>query len=202
MTTLWLLSPPTPLLFQGQEFGASCPFLYFADHNEKLAPMVHDGRKEFLRQFPSIANVGAVEQMDDPAAPATFERCKLDFTERARHAPLYALHIDLLALRRDDEGFAAQRSDRMHGAILGPRAFLLRIFHSGGDRLIAVNLGDERVLDPAPEPLLAPRAGRAWRRLLTSEDVKYGGKGYAEPHVKGTWQLTAQSTSVFREEEA
>jgi hypothetical protein len=36
--------------------------------------------------------------------------------------------------------------------------------------------------------------------VLTSEDVKYGGKGYAQPHVDGVWQLTAQCASVFREE--
>src|SRR4030095_559325 len=99
--------------------------------------------------------------------------------------PLYDLHIDLLALRRNDAGFAAQRADRLHGACLGPRALLLRIFHAEGDRLIVVNLGDDLKLDPAPEPLLAPRMGRAWRRLLTSEDVRYGGKGHAEQHSKG-----------------
>jgi maltooligosyltrehalose trehalohydrolase len=200
MTTLWLLSPPTPMLFQGQEFGASNPFLYFADHNRELAPMVHRGRKEFLRQFPSIASAGASEQLDDPASPDTFARCKLDFSERETHAPLYALHVDLLALRRADACFSEQRSDRMHGASLGPRAFLLRFFHPNGDRLIVVNLGDDLTLDPAPEPLLAPRSGRSWQHLLTSSAVKYGGKGYAEPHRDGVWALTAQTTSVFREE--
>jgi maltooligosyltrehalose trehalohydrolase len=201
MTTLWLLSPPTPMLFQGQEFGASAPFLYFADHDARLATKVCEGRKEFLNQFPSVQS-GGPEAIDDPAAVATFERCKLDFAERERHAPLYRLHIDLLALRRNDQGFAAQRSDRLHGAILGPRALLVRIFHADGDRLITLNLGDDLKLDPAPEPLLAPRSGRIWRRLLTSEDVKYGGKGHVEPHAQGVWQLTAQSSSVFREEDA
>jgi maltooligosyltrehalose trehalohydrolase len=201
MTTLWLLSPPTPMLFQGQEFGASGPFLYFADHDARLAPKVYEGRKEFLTQFPSVKSSGP-EAIDDPAAAATFERCKLDFAERQRHAPLYRLHVDLLALRRNDPAFAAQRADRMHGAILSPRALLVRIFHADGDRLITVNLGDDLKLDPAPEPLLAPRSGRSWRRILTSEDVAYGGKGYIEPHSNGMWQLTARSSSVFREEEA
>jgi maltooligosyltrehalose trehalohydrolase len=200
VTTFWLLSPPTPMLFQGQEFGASTPFLYFADHNRELAPMVHRGRKEFLEQFPSIANAGASEQIDDPASPATFARCKLDFSERQAHAPLYALHVDLLALRRTDACFSEQRNDRMHGASLGQRAFLLRFFHPSGDRLIVVNLGDDLKLDPAPEPLLAPRSGRTWRQVLTSSAVKYGGKGYGEPHDNGAWFLTAQSTSVLCEE--
>lgn len=202
ITTLWLLSPPTPMLFQGQEFGASTPFLYFADHNTELAPIVHAGRKEFLKQFPSIANAGASDRIDDPAAASTFERCKLDFSERRTHAPLYALHTDLLALRHSDDAFAAQQASSMHGALLGAHAFLLRFFHPNGHRLIAVNLGDDLGLDPVPEPLLAPRAGRRWHLLLDSEDVKYGGKGYAAPEREGMWQLTAQSACVFREETA
>lgn len=200
LTTLWLLSPPTPMLFQGQEFGASCPFLYFADNTPELAPVVHAGRRDFLRQFPSMASADGRERIDDPAALATFERCKLDFSEREKHAPLYALHTDLLALRHDDEAFAAQQAATLHGALLGPRAFLLRFFHPSGHRLIAVNLGDDLVLDPAPEPLLVPRADRRWQLLLDSDHPKYGGKGYAEPEREGAWQLTAQSASVFREE--
>jgi maltooligosyltrehalose trehalohydrolase len=202
LTTLWLLSPPTPMLFMGQEFAASAPFLYFADHNRELSPMVARGRKEFLRQFPSIATGGVSEQLDDPGARESFERCKLDFSERAKHAAAYALHTDLLALRRDDESFASQRADLMHGAMLGAAAFLLRFFHPAGDRLITVNLGHDLKLDPAPEPLLAPRAGRRWRHVLASEDVKYGGNGYAEPHAAGVWFFTASSACVFREEEA
>jgi maltooligosyltrehalose trehalohydrolase len=201
LTTLWLLSPPTPMLFQGQEFAASTPFFYFADHNRELSPTVHSGRKEFLRQFPSIGgSARATEQLVDPADPATFERCKLNFGERTAHAPLYALHIDLLSLRRRDACFSAERADQMHSACLGASAFLVRFFHPEGDRLICVNLGADLSLDPAPEPLLAPRAGRTWRNLLLSEDLAYGGKGHVEPHREGVWHLTAESASVLCEE--
>jgi len=55
MTALLLLGPGTPMLFQGQEFAASTPFLYFADHNPELAKLVAAGRQQFLEQFPSIA---------------------------------------------------------------------------------------------------------------------------------------------------
>ena len=52
MTALMLLMPATPMLFQGQEFSASTPFLYFADHKPDLAKLVRQGRCEFLSQFP------------------------------------------------------------------------------------------------------------------------------------------------------
>src|SRR5690606_24209863 len=55
-TTFWLLAPPTPMLFQGQEFASSAPFVYFCDHHAELAPVVERGRREFLEQFPSIAS--------------------------------------------------------------------------------------------------------------------------------------------------
>ena len=48
MTTLLLLAPGTPMLFQGQEFAASSPFLFFADHKEELAKLIGKGRAKFL----------------------------------------------------------------------------------------------------------------------------------------------------------
>jgi maltooligosyltrehalose trehalohydrolase len=197
LTTLWLLAPPTPLLFQGQEFGASTPFFYFADHPPELAELVAKGRRDFLSQFPSIADERARMRLAKPADRATFERCKLDFSERKKHAALYQLHKDLLALRKDDQVFAAQRSDALHGSVLAEQAFLLRFRCELGDRLIVVNLGPDLELRPAPEPLLAPASGCGWRLVLSSEDVKYGGSGFTPPYADGTWTLTARSTSVL-----
>src|SRR4029077_18273574 len=56
MTALLLLGPWTPLLFQGQEFGSSSRFVYFADVSKDLREPVREGRFEFLAQFPSMAS--------------------------------------------------------------------------------------------------------------------------------------------------
>jgi maltooligosyltrehalose trehalohydrolase len=197
LTTLWLLSPPTPMLFQGQEFGASTPFLYFADHRPELGELVAKGRRDFLSQFPSVSDPRVSARLAKPAERATFERCKLDFSERTKHAPLYALHRDLLRLRHEDAVFASQRADAMHGSVLSEHAFLLRFRSQLGDRLIVVNLGSDLELKPAPEPLLSPPAERRWLHVLSSEDVKYGGSGFAPPYDEGKWQLTARSAHVF-----
>src|SRR5207253_6272345 len=123
MTALFLLMPGTPMLFQGQEFAASSPFLYFADFDGDLAEAVRKGRGEFLRQFPSIAEL---ERRDgvlaDPGDPATFERCRLDFAERETHATAYALHVDLLRLRREGAALRAQRPGGVDGAVLSTSA--------------------------------------------------------------------------------
>ncbi|MDQ3549046.1 MAG: malto-oligosyltrehalose trehalohydrolase [Chloroflexota bacterium] len=58
LTALLLLSPGTPMLFQGQEFGASSPFWYFADHGGDLAGLVSAGRADSFRQFPSVMDFG------------------------------------------------------------------------------------------------------------------------------------------------
>ncbi|HVS39406.1 MAG TPA: malto-oligosyltrehalose trehalohydrolase [Gemmataceae bacterium] len=190
LTALTLLAPGTPMLFMGQEFAASSPFLFFADHNEKLARLVRQGRAEFLKQFPSLVVFEQQAALADPSDPHTFERCKLDFTERQSHAEWYALHRDLLKLRRHDPVFHAQKPRGLDGAVLAPEAFVLRFFGDGGDdRLLLVNLGRNLHLDPAPEPLLAPPENRVWQILWSSEHPRYGGDGTAPLDMEENWRL-------------
>src|SRR6185437_3077304 len=98
-TALMLLLPATPMLFQGQEFGATAPFLYFADHKPELAKAVQKGRAEFVKQFPSLASEAAQAGLPVPHDPATFERCKLNWSERDDPNVFVRLHRDLLEMR-------------------------------------------------------------------------------------------------------
>ncbi|HEX8904237.1 MAG TPA: malto-oligosyltrehalose trehalohydrolase [Longimicrobiaceae bacterium] len=196
MTALTLLMPGTPMLFMGQEFAASVRWVYFADHEPELAGKVWAGRKEFLAQFPSIDTPEMLGRIPDPAEPATFEGCKLDFGERETHAAAYALHRDLLRLRRETPAFAAQDASRVHGAVLGPAAFCLRYLHKEGDRLLVVNLGTQVDLTPAPEPLLAPPAGMRWRLEWSSESPKYEGAGTPPVESEGGGWLLPGDTAV------
>ncbi len=197
MTALILLGPGTPMLFQGQEFASSAPFFYFADHNPELAPLVAKGRREFLKQFPSLALAEVQGRVPDPADRHTFERCKLDHSERGRHREAHALHRDLLHLRRDDPAFRAQRQRGIDGAVLSPSALVLRFFDEQGDRLLIVNLGRDLNLDPAPEPLLAPPEGQAWRLLWSSEAYAYGGCGTPTPEGDFNWRIPGECTLVM-----
>jgi maltooligosyltrehalose trehalohydrolase len=197
MTALLLLAPPTPMLFQGQEFAASAPFLYFADHTPELASVVDRGRREFLAQFPSIAQPAMQRILARASDPATFERCKLDWRERDTHQEIYVLHQDLLRLRHTDRAFSQQRADLMHGAVLADKAFVLRFFCGQGDRLLVVNLGGDLALRPVPEPLLAPPEDADWQHVWSSEHPKYGGQGYGQVYNAGVWHLPARSAHVF-----
>jgi maltooligosyltrehalose trehalohydrolase len=178
LTAALLLGPGTPLLFQGQEFAASSPFLYFGDQGRAIADEMYRGRKDQLSEFASLAMAEAKRLIPRPDDPETFARSKLDHSERSRHAEAYALHRDLLRLRREDPVFRLQRRCGVDGAVLGPGAFVLRHFgDEGDDCLLVVNLGPELHLDPAPEPLLAPPSGALWDRIWSSEDPRYGGGG-------------------------
>jgi maltooligosyltrehalose trehalohydrolase len=188
LTAFWLLSPATPMLFQGQEFSASAPFLYFADHEVDIAKLVREGRQEFLRQFRSLSGESSPAGFNDPSDRRTFERCKLDWSERQMHVEAVNLHRDLLRLRREDPTFAAQDANRLHGAVLGAEALMLRFFgEAGDDRLLVVNLGRDLDWQPSSEPLLAPPPGGDWQILWSSEDPRYGGSGAAPLDVRQWW---------------
>jgi maltooligosyltrehalose trehalohydrolase len=202
MTGLLLLSPQTPMLFQGEEYNASSPFPFFAAHDGDLARMVSEGRATFLTQFPSVAAVGAVNVMPDPASPDTFASAKLDWDERERHREALALHRDLIALRKSDPVISAQRGVAEHGidgAVIDTGAFVLRYFAvDGDDRLLVVNLNARFHADPIAEPLLAPPSGMRWRTIWSSEDPRYGGSGTAELDAKGQgWWISAQSAVLL-----
>jgi len=157
MAALLLLGPQTPLLFQGQEFASSKPFLYFADHKAELAAAVRKGRADLLSQFPSARRVA--DTFAAPEEVETFERCKLDWSERETHHEALTLHKELIALRR------AYSTELFDGAVLSDDAFVLRFVD---DRLLIINLGPELDLDPVAEPLLAPPWGREWSLLWSS----------------------------------
>jgi maltooligosyltrehalose trehalohydrolase len=197
MTALLLLAPPTPMLFQGQEFAASAPFLYFADHTPALASVVDRGRRQFLAQFPSLARPAMQRVLARASDPTTFERYKLDWRERDQHQESYALHQDLLQLRHTDPAFSQQRADLMHGAVLADQAFVLRFFCGHGDRLLVVNLGGDLALRPVPEPLLAPPADADWQHVWSSEHPQYGGQGCGQVYKAGVWHLPARSAHVY-----
>jgi maltooligosyltrehalose trehalohydrolase len=208
ITALTLLAPGTPMLFQGQEFGASSPFLFFADQNAELNQKIREGRAEFLAQFPSLATPEMQSRFADPGDPATFERSKLDHSERTSHREIYDLHRDLLKLRRAEPVFQAQERRGLDGAVLSSQAFVLRFFGDpgggpGDDRLLLVNLGLDLHLNPAPEPLLAPPADSEWATLWSSENPKYGGIGMpsldSPPRDSGeNWRIPGHAAVVLK----
>jgi maltooligosyltrehalose trehalohydrolase len=203
MTALVLLMPGTPMLFQGQEFGATAPFRYFADHKPELAQAVQKGRAEFVSQFPSLGSPEMQQRLSPPHTVETFERCKLDWDEYERHVPQRRLHEDLLALRRSEVAFRAQTPGAVDGAVLAAEAFVLRFAtpREEDERLLVVNLGADLVDGSFAEPLVAPPAGARWVVQWSSEHPDYGGYGTPPVTTDQGWRIPGHSALVLRPED-
>lgn len=198
LTALMLLSPQTPMLFQGHELGSDRPFFYFCDHHPELARMAREGRRDELAGFRGTTLPEMREALADPGARSTFEGSKLVEPGDYREVAEFRLIRDLLKLRREDPIFRAQDSERIHGAVIGPEAFVLRYFGELPDcRLVLVNLG--RDLDPEAntEPLLAPPPGMDWSLLWHSESPRYGGSGVPPLDPDQPWHAPGHSAVVL-----
>jgi maltooligosyltrehalose trehalohydrolase len=201
-TALLLLGPWTPMVFQGQEYAATTPFVFFADHKEEIARLTAQGRREFLSQFPGVSTEAMQRALMDPAKEETFQLSKLDFRQREQNARFYAMFKDLVSLRKTDAVFSLQGQLGIDGAVLSERAFVLRFFGHEADRILIVNLGSDLYFGPVSEPLLAPPRDRKWRMLFSTEDPTYGGSGTAEVILDDGWRIAAESAAVFASEMA
>lgn len=200
LTALLLLGPQTPMLFQGQEFGASSPFYYFADQSGELIDIVRKGRIDFLKQFPSLKDPTFAETMPGPAERSTFERSKLNWSELEGNAHIAALYRDLLTLRRRFQAEARDKGcPRIDGSVLGPAAFSLRFFADDPEheKLLLINLGEDLSIASRADPLISPPVDRQWNMVWSSEDMAYGGGGRRPFDLQRRWTLGADTALLF-----
>lgn len=198
MTALWLLSPGTPMFFQGQEYGADTPFYYFSGHTGDLARAVTEGRGKFMLQFANQDTPEMRARFRDPQDSDTFGKSRLNLAEQSRHPEIVRLHTDLLALRRNDPVLSARSSASIDGAVLGDSCFVLRyLTATHDDRLVVVNLGTGIDLPHLPEPLVGPPAGHQWQVRWSSELPAYGGSGSSAPDRFGVWHVPGESTQLL-----
>ncbi|GAA1630814.1 malto-oligosyltrehalose trehalohydrolase [Georgenia ruanii] len=106
---LVLLGPYTPMLFMGEEWGATTPFLYFTDHDPELGALVRQGRTQEFGGHGWAELYGGPVEVPDPQSPETFARSRLDWEEPARpeHARLLEFYRSLVRLRHTEPDLAA-----------------------------------------------------------------------------------------------
>jgi len=195
-SALLLLSPATPLLFMGQEWAASTPFLFFTDHDAELGRLITEGRRAEFAGFTAFSG----ELVPDPQARATFEDSKLRWDERMEppHAGVLRLYRDLISLRRHP-ALRERGRDSFTVLALGESALVLRR-HGPTPQdtlLIIVNLRDTLQLDlPAHAATTAP-AGLRWAALLDSQDERYGGPGAARLMPQATLAMDGPGAVVL-----
>ncbi len=189
MSTLFLLSPYTPLLFMGQEWNARTPFLYFTEHNEELGRLVTEGRRKEFAGFTQFAGA----QVPDPQAPETFARSRLDWEEarRPEHAGVLSLYRELLRLRASEPALKDKRRGRYEARALGPGALVLE--RRGPEEQVLHVLVNVRGTLEHRLP-----AGTRAEVVLWSEAPRFGGAVEAPPLREGVVRLEGPSAVVVR----
>jgi len=168
VTAAVLLSPFTPMLFMGEEYGETAPFPFFVDHADPaLVEAVRRGRRAEYAAF-------GVEEVPDPADPATFEAARIDWSGRATESgsSRLALHRELLRLRSEVPALAPGERAAVDARAEGDLVIVRRAGSAGEtDAVLLLHLGDE----PA-RPELDLDEG-VWRVALDTADEAWGGPG-------------------------
>jgi maltooligosyltrehalose trehalohydrolase len=157
-TTMLLLSPKIPMLFIGEEWGSTTPFLFFTDHNKELAGLIREGRRKEFQHFAAFKDEKLREKIPDPNDPATFASSIPDPEEAktSKHAGIYAMYKKLLDIRRTHimQGIPNCRS--LGARALTPSA-VIGAWRMGDAKTLtcAANFGDTAVpLETPPGTLL------------------------------------------------
>ncbi|MGH6904358.1 MAG: malto-oligosyltrehalose trehalohydrolase, partial [Geminicoccaceae bacterium] len=146
MQAVFLLAPNVPLLFMGEEWGATQPFCFFTDFHDALAAAVREGRRREFGKFPEFASEEARAQIPDPNAVSTFAASRLDWSvpDRPEHAAWLDLVRELLRIRHEAivPRLAGIGGSAAEAAILGDTT--LRVtwqLGDGGMLALIANLG-------------------------------------------------------------
>jgi maltooligosyltrehalose trehalohydrolase len=173
-TVLLLCAPETPLLFMGQEWAASTPFLFFTDHNRELGQLVTEGRRREFKDFSAFADPQARQRIPDPQNPETFLRSRLHWSESARepHASTLRLYRALLELRRTESLLRDWEWRGFHAAAVSDNAIVLvRTANEAEALVVVVQLQGAGAVD-----LQTAGIGSwdpSWEQLLSTEDPQF-----------------------------
>jgi maltooligosyltrehalose trehalohydrolase len=185
MSALLLVSPFTPLLFMGQEWGATMPFPFFTDHPQPLGRRVARARR---RELASLLGCPP-RAIPSSQAPSTFASARLDWAERERpgHAATLALYRELLALRRAHP--ALRRRDRasFRARPAGRTGVVLERRGPNGERLLAV-VGVRGRVDA--------EVGPGARVVLCTEEARFGGRGAGVALTSGRLRFLAPAACL------
>lgn len=168
-----ILSPHVPLLFMGEEYAETAPFLYFVSHSEQqLIEAVRQGRR---MEFAVFARQG---EPPDPQAEETFLRSKLnpELRHQDPHKMMSRYYRELLRLRREVPALATLSRERTSvAADEAANALFIRRWHGDEEVILALSFANACVRATTPWP-----AGR-WEKLLDSADASWLGPGSALP---------------------
>ena len=176
-SALLCLAPYTPLLFQGQEWAASTPFLFFTDHHEELGKLVTAGRRREFAGFKGFSDPESTKNIPDPQAETTFQHSKLRWeeVEEGGHAKVRALYKEALRLRREEPALG-RRNNRQDWQAVALGNETVALVYTEPDRgemcMVVCNLtgGDQSAR-------LGIDEGPKFELIFSSNEERFGGDG-------------------------
>ncbi|MHC2991954.1 malto-oligosyltrehalose trehalohydrolase [Pontibacter sp. HJ8] len=189
-----LLSPFTPMLFMGEEYGEENPFLYFVSHtDQELADAVRKGRKE---EFSAFAWQG---EAPDPQAEKTFHTSKLQrsYQQQEQDRQLREFYKELIRLRKSTPALMRPDKQKLH-VLADKDAQVLHLIHFGESPYIycLFNISNQ------PQTTTIEREVEAlWTLSLRSSEERFGGTATTLPHEVSTGQeisLPPASLTIFQ----
>ncbi|MEO9253996.1 MAG: DUF3459 domain-containing protein, partial [Tepidiformaceae bacterium] len=191
-TLLLLLLPQTPMLFQGQEYFAATPFLFFTDYEAELGELVTEGRRQEFADIAAFRDPELRHKIPDPQSKNTYLQSKLDPAERESDGGQAALrlHTESLRLRREDTALVTMRDGRppMDAVAFGDALLVTMSPPNQPERLVAVNFGDS--------PATVAIDGSV-EVMLHSQERRFGGDGRAPQVSSGSIKLPPRSAALF-----
>lgn len=190
LSVLLCLCPFTPMLFMGQEWNASSPFLFFCDHNEDLGKKITAGRKKEFAAFPEFAG-GKSQEVPDPQAESSFIKSKLNWEEMntPKHMECLRLYQESLALRSAERAFRPKSRTSWSVSLWEDRVIALRHEDKENAFLLLFNPKGEAEITLPPE--------HGWEVLLSSNAKRFGGTRTEDIHPKQI-QFLESETVVLR----
>jgi 1,4-alpha-glucan branching enzyme/maltooligosyltrehalose trehalohydrolase len=167
MQAVLLLAPNVPLLFMGDEWGATQPFCFFTDFHDELADAVREGRRREFKKFPEFASEEARAHIPDPNAVSTFAASRLDWSvpEQPEHAEWLDLVRRLLRIRHEIivPRLAGVRGGAADATLISGAGLQVGWTLGDGARLTLIaNLGDQALSacpPPAGDPIFTSAPG-------------------------------------------
>lgn len=170
-----LLSPYVPMLFMGEEYGETAPFLYFVSHSDRdLIEAVRKGRKA---EFAAFHEIGGKEA-PDPQSEETFKKSRLNWDKRTsgEHRILWLFHQKLLQMRRDIPALRNLDWNQLEVTVLKPEKVLRIHRHHEDSRILCwLNFGSEAV------KIAENNKSGIWEKILDSSEETWGGIGSKLP---------------------
>ncbi len=183
-----LLSPYIPLLFMGEEYGETAPFLYFVSHGDPdLVRAVREGRK---REFAEFHEEG---EPPDAESPETFNRSTLnwDLLDQDRHQCLWRFYQRLIQLRRDIPALACLDDRAIDARYIEAQGLIsVRRWHDASQVVCLINFQPDTVS-------YIPVLDGQWQQRLNSAAATWMGSGSETPEIWETGKMATLPPQSF-----